>query len=288
MKKISIIGNTGIVGSGISKYLFKKHKIFTFSQNKRLSDYKINLQYPYYLKNKILLNSDYIIFTAGIINEKIGNKQNKKILNNFKKLLKSFNGKLIYVSSSHVYGKKFGLVNEKTKKNPKDSYSKIHITYENLILDNDGIVLRANTVYGLYQNSNLRLKLIPFNFLVSAFLNNTIIINSHINYVRNFISNKSLGFYCDKIISDQKRRKIINAVGKNNLSLLQYAQFIKKFFKKKNKKINIEYNFKKTKMKNFSYKSIYNYNCKDRNDLYIFINSFYKYIKKNEKKFRKS
>ena len=40
-------------------------------------------------------------------------------------------------------------------------------------------------------------------------------------------------------------------------------------------------------MKNYSYKSIYNYNCKDRNDLYIFINSFYKYLKKMKKNLEK-
>ncbi len=282
---ISIIGNTGIVGSGIELYLSKKKlKIFTFSRNKKISDNKIDLLNDNYLNNSILLNSDYIIFCAGIINECLDSKLIKKKKNNFLKFLKKYKGKIIYISSSHVYGNKDKLINEKKKIIIKNVYSKIHIVFENLVLSHNGYIIRANTVYGLYKNNNLRLSLIPYSFIISSYFENKIFIKSKINFKRNFISNLAIGKMCYLIIKQKVKKNLINIVGNNDLTLYQYALLVKQMFKKFNKDITIKKNF--VKKNNFKFRSILKITFDTKNDLKRFVKKYIIFLKNNEKKFK--
>ena len=284
---ISIIGNSGIVGSGIECYLKKKKvNILTLSKNKEFSDIKIDLCNKKYLRNRALLNSDYIIFCAGVINEQLNRKFQHKKNFFFYKFLKKFNGKVIYISSSHVYGNYDGLVTEKTqiKKKVNNIYSKTHIDFENLVLDFGGYVIRANTVYGLYKNNNIRLSLIPYSFIISAYHKNKIEIKSKINLRRNFISNIGIGRLCYLIIKKKIKNNLINIVGNNNLTLYEYALLVKKEFKKLKKNIYIKKNF--TKKNHFKFRSILKNKFDNKKTLRQFINNYIHFIQNNDSKFK--
>jgi UDP-glucose 4-epimerase len=105
--------------------------------------------------------------------------------------------KFIYISTSHVYGKLEGLINERSGMNPLNDYALAHFSAEQMIRRHagqrfEGVVFRPNAVYGipLFEQFFDRWSLIPFSFPIEAVEKQRITLKTPGEQYRNFISHR--------------------------------------------------------------------------------------------------
>jgi dTDP-glucose 4,6-dehydratase len=174
MKKILIIGGTGLIGTEIIKRLHDNFNIVSFSKNippKHLNKFQ-NVKFICGdVLNKSQLEKAFegvelVINLIGQIiqDEKLFEKINIEGNKNIIKLIKKHNVNLtILASSMLVYGEttKDG-IEEKSKKNPKSKYGKIKSQVEDIYLNsiNKVIILRFSNVYGNHQTKGIMSKII--------------------------------------------------------------------------------------------------------------------------------
>lgn len=176
--KILITGALGFFGSELTKDLKKNnHKLILvdslYNQNKKVLK---PLKKIKFLKkdieklnfNNYLKKVDFLIHLANISNTTMKRKDFSKVVNtNLKSLDRIINAciknkvKIIYISTTTVYGKQKKIVNEKLKKKfykPYNLYSKTKLLAEEKLQKSKirGLkfsILRLGTLYGISQNN---------------------------------------------------------------------------------------------------------------------------------------
>ena len=153
MKKILIVGATGLIGSHLYNF-FKKKKYFVIgtSTKKKKNYVKLNLNWPLN-KWPNLENISNIIVCAGITNilqcekkisfsRKINIDGLKKILKKYKKL----NTHVTFLSSTSVFDGKKLFFNIHDKLKPINEYGRQKKICEKIILNNNGLIIRTAKV----------------------------------------------------------------------------------------------------------------------------------------------
>lgn len=193
--KYLIIGGAGYVGTELCEYLLNKKNELVIYDNFTYGDYinnnqnclKIKADVTDYSKFKQVLSQEYdvIIHLACISNDPsydlnplLSKKVNFDSFNFFIENVKHKKTKLIYASSSSVYGlKDHENVTETEELLPMTDYSKYKALCEKAVLDNindsfQAIILRPATVCGY--SKRLRLDLVVNIFAYQAFYYNKI------------------------------------------------------------------------------------------------------------------
>ena len=275
--KITILGGSGLVGSGIKRVLKKNHNVFSFDSsvyNKKKNSFHFQK----------FSSSDLLIFAASVTDEEITKKNVKFIINKYKLMLKNliyfFKKKNLkyfaYISSIHVsnYLQSNFLKKEIEKKTVKYAYC--HLEIEKLIkkmLIKTGIkclILRPSNVYGFTEKKNFNRKnLITYSFPMSLIKTNKITIKSSGYQKRNFCSNFEVGRYIDLWLKKNNKLKIStkDVLGKETLSIVQFAKkcisaynksfknssklIIKKIIKQDNKSFNDKKNLYRYSINNY-------------------------------------
>jgi nucleoside-diphosphate-sugar epimerase len=145
--KIYIAGSTGFIGSS----LLKKLRL----QNREV--FSINRKQIFNLSNMQIADNPYqssiLLYLAESNDRNYVNKQpesfKKEALDRLNNLLRCNFKKIIYASSVSLYSDEND--EPRTEKHPviiNDLYSQIKIESENIIIKNNGIVLRLSNVYG--------------------------------------------------------------------------------------------------------------------------------------------
>ncbi len=226
-KKIIILGSNGFIGRRLSIKLKKKFKIFS-SPSKKTSFKNIK---KILVKNKIqyiinLVNSDYQRI------EMI--KYNKDLL----KIIKNLNIKIIFFSTSLVYGFSKKPANEYSKIKPFNDYTKNKSRIEKLYKNSktNFKIIRLSNVY----DDELNKKGIFKNLINCVKKKNTYIKFNDLEIYRNFIHITDVVNMLEKFILkyDKIEEKIINFGGENLKLRNILSLFNKKFFTKINVKIN--------------------------------------------------
>ena len=168
------------------------------------------------------------------------NYQKKKIIienSNLINICNKYNIKVIFFSSSSIYGSSKILSTENNPPKPFDSYTLNKIKLENLYKkkSNDYKILRLSNVYddklsksGIFKNIKEHLL---FNKKISF---------NNLKVIRNYIHSKDVANQIKQIIIkyDRINHKIIN-ISNENLSILSILKLFEKKYKKKIKyKIN--------------------------------------------------
>ena len=151
--KFLIIGSNGLLGSNIVKILDKK-KINYSTSARNNSDFNLDINNYRLLKNFFLKNKIKIVINCAAkvdINYCEKNYLDTKKINTefvkfLAKLSKTFDFKLVQISTDHVYkGKKFHFNNEKSKVFPINKYAKSKILAEGYLLKlTKYLIIRTN------------------------------------------------------------------------------------------------------------------------------------------------
>ena len=286
-KKILILGANGLIGNGITKYLFSKKVNLIAAVRTKKNKFSKNINFYYYknlediksFKNieKIikLFNPDFVINCAGIT--KHIKKNNNKILNIelpkfIIKIKKKYKFRFIHITTDCVFDGKKGDYKESYITNAKDKYGNSKaIADKFLIKSGKAIILRTSTL-GFEINSKngllewfLSKKKMCYGFKNAYFSGLTSLELAKIIY--KFVLNKQLikrGLYnlSGPKINKFELLNIIKNIYKKNIDILEENQFridrslnsnkfikLTKYKKKSWKKMFLEY--KKFNIKKF-------------------------------------
>lgn len=222
-KKILILGSSGFIGKKISKNLKKYFDIFTSHHNYKRKKWLNNfLLFEKYIKKK------RINFVINLIREK-SFEECKKINQNLIRLAKNQNLKIIYLSTSLIYGNHSGICDENCKLKPYDKYTKLKYLGEKLYLSSkiNYKIVRLSNVYGddfkkIGLIRNIYLALISED--KEFFINNPNIIRNFIHY-RDFLRMLKLTI----MKYDKIEPKIIN-FGNENIKIKKLITIISKIY----------------------------------------------------------
>lgn len=129
--KILITGSSGFLGKEVTRYLQKKHTIkkYDTAEGKNILDRGELFE--------SLKGIDIVIHLAAIVendNPNLWEVNVKGTKNLVEEAVKQKVKKIIYLSSTGVYGCPSGKINEKSKTNPQNNYEKSKLEAENILL----------------------------------------------------------------------------------------------------------------------------------------------------------
>ena len=252
--KIFFLGSNGLIGNAAANLIGKQHEITTAGRGQQYSA-ELDLLNPEEFSSKIFEGHDVLIHCARIINEDFANPEDgyRKASISAKALTeKAYDAGIrtfIYVSSAHVYGNLIGNIDETTPCNPVSDYAISHFITEQIFkrLTEKGdkkakvLILRPCATYGKIPDPEkfLRWSLVPFNLPKQAVDNGQITLSPGSDKVkRNFISAESIGRHIKEFIESKTETgcKIINPLGEDNLSILEFAQMSAQIYEQITKK----------------------------------------------------
>ena len=277
--KIFITGGSGYVGSILANSLSSKFsitvgsqkKIFKVNQIKKMKYKVINYKSAESLKF-FFKDFDAVIHLVGMNKIECEKNKDKSLLfkervttNILKACIHNNIKKLIYLSSSQVY-KNFQnrLVNEKSKIDNENFYSRSHLLAEKLILKRDLVnytIVRASNIFGFIKVDKLgeQKKNLVHKLCEEAFKYKTITLQNP-NTIKNFLPTSILALNIIQILKSNKFDQRIINVGYKSMSLYSLALKIKNRFKTlKDQKIKILKGKNLKSQKNFhKYSSLFN------------------------------
>jgi nucleoside-diphosphate-sugar epimerase len=144
--KVIVTGSSGFIGSHLTKILISLNKE-VIAVSRRKSCYT-NHTFMFY--NKLIgfsNNKNCLVHLAGSnLNTNSEINEDKKVI---QELSRAYKNKMIYISSSAVYGNNsLNKVNELCKTNPLTNYAKNKLICEKEVIRNGGTVLRISNVFG--------------------------------------------------------------------------------------------------------------------------------------------
>lgn len=205
MNNVLIIGADSFIGSSLINYLIKIPEFNVLGTSRKLGSKYFYLDLTNDEKTWPKLDKlDSIVICAGITNieqcqknESLSEAINviglKKIISNYK----SKKTKVIFFSTNHVFNGKKSFVQESDKTEPINIYGIHKALSEQIILENNGVILRLSKVIGpnfkLFEDWILRLKkgkkIIAYNNLHVSFVP----LNSLVNTLSVVIKNECNG-----------------------------------------------------------------------------------------------
>ena len=257
--KILIIGSEGLIGKSIKKILTKKFHVTTIdidNKKKLKNDIKLDLKKTLNFTKFKAENADIAVLFAffksqpkdfSSVNKNFFFNTNKKILNNSLKICKLFKiKKIIYFSSPAIYQKNYKdiKIHENFKKRPKNIYGKFKLYAENKVIDfgKDNNMIAINLRLFNYFDNKGNILIKNFQRQISK---KKVVLNGNGYQKRDFLHVEDIA---RSIIEISKKR--IKSGNYNLCSSIGVTinDILKRYLKKKNFKIKIEYKNKYQKV----------------------------------------
>lgn len=249
MKRVILSGATGYFGSLAKKYFEGRgFKVISAGRGKD-SDIFFDMNNPASLSNVHLHDNVDLFVHAAAINEVdcvndpygaiSGNVSGTKAALEFcvSNEIKDF----YYISTFHVYGTDYGVVNENVPPRPVHDYGLTHLLAEEYVrmytrkgLIN-GVSLRPSNMFDvpISLDSFNRWSLIPFLFCKSAVDDNRIVLNTPGFQQRNFVSVQNIIDVIEMLSRGDLHAEVINIPGVSTLSIRHFAELVKSTMREK-------------------------------------------------------
>lgn len=257
--KILIIGSKGLIGKSIKKILTKKFHVTTIdidNKKKLKNDIKLDLKKTLNFTKFKAENADIAVLFAffksqpkdfSSVNKNFFFNTNKKILDNSLKICKLLKiKKIIYFSSPAIYQKNYKdiKIRENFKKRPKNIYGKFKLYAENKVIDfgKDNNIIAINLRLFNYFDNKGNILIKNFQRQISK---KKVVLNGNGYQKRDFLHVDDIA---SSIIEISKKR--IKSGNYNLCSSIGVTinDIVKRYLKKKNFKIKIEYKNKYKKV----------------------------------------
>ena len=238
MKKILIIGASGLVGSVIAKYASKNYDLYLINNTKNFSlqNFPVsNIDLTKNLPDLIDIINDYkpdfVVNTVAYpnvdfceTNPQMANFLHVETTRNISKVCSNIGSKILYFSTDAVFdGKISRKYNETDVPNPINYYGTTKVNAEKILLENNlNTVLRTTVIYGWHEKSrftNWILDSLNNSQQVTAFTdqyNTPTLVDDIAKITLNIFSKEKTGLY--------------NAVGPSCLSRYDFALKLAKKF----------------------------------------------------------
>ena len=252
---ILITGGSGLLASRLAEKMSHQHQITLVSRKKirPLDDIKVQYIKSY---SDIELNNQDIVIHAASPNSNDCRESSivEEYLSHTKKIMSEASNqkikKVIFTSSTRVYGNIAGNIDEENHCKGIDNYSKMKIRIENLLLSKEHhfmpIIVRISNSFGypIFKDSNCW-HLLAMYISMKAVTCNQIRLNSNGREYKDFVPMNYVVDNIHDILINNNEYNILNissgtttTVGKFALLLIKYAE---KYFRKK-----IRLNFKES------------------------------------------
>lgn len=137
-------------------------------------------------------------------------------------------GRVVYVSSAHVYGTMEGTIDEATPPDPRSDYALLHYASEQILRRSGipGTVLRPSNVYGMPGDLARfgRWALTPYGFPQEAVAQGRIVLKSSGLQMRNFVAAAGVADAASQAVARlQRTLDVANVAGNDTLSMRDFA-----------------------------------------------------------------
>jgi len=230
MMNVLMTGQSGLIGSAIyNKMVRDGHSVLSIGRAK--SDYKMDLSHFEPIDK--VKSCDIFIHCAGVTDEEILKDKSKAIQRGTKETVVLLDwvvslkpDRIVYVSTAHVYGDLNRKIDEETSTTPISLYAILHLFCEQYMktISSRYLILRPLTGFGKVGKNFNRWGLIPFAFPKSLAEDNRIVIKTHGQQCRNFVSTDTIGSILSREIQTDES-KVVNPVGPHTMSVIDYAKY---------------------------------------------------------------
>jgi len=238
MSKILLLGATGLIGSSVYRWLEKEHPITRLGRSAEC-ELKGDLSKPDSIAAVELDDFEVLVHCAGVTDEDFRSRPGDAYIQSsiglnalIKKAIAARIKRFIYISTSHVYGRQVGTINESSPPDPLSDYAIAHFAAEQTLKRNASsfervFVLRPNAVFGgpLFLEKFDRWSLIPYSFPLEAVYTQKIVLRSSGEQNRNFVGTDDIARYVESLIASTEGGsfEVVNAVGKDTMSVYEFG-----------------------------------------------------------------
>lgn len=243
--RIALTGSTGFIGAGVLRHLSVDHEVIRIGRRPEC-DMRVDLADERAVARMDLTGCEVLIHCAGVVDaDFITEPQkawNQAVAGAEALILRALAGgvkRLIYFSTTHVYGVFQGVISEERMPCPLTPYAQAHYATEQLFRKyaRTGVgvyIVRPNAAYGVPVDWDTfdRWELVPFDLPLQAVYNNKIVLKTSGEQKRNFISLEDLVAYVEQMLTDPLADEVflLNAVGSETLRVVDFAKLCARVF----------------------------------------------------------
>ena len=254
---ILITGGSGLLASRLAEKMSQTHQITLATRKKIIPSENIKVQYVKSYSETMLNNQDIIIHAASPNSSDCDDPRivEDYLIDSGKLISKASDHaikKLIFTSSTRVYGNEAGDINEESQCIGIDSYSKMKIAIENLLLSDKNqfksIIVRISNSFGypVFEDSNCW-NLLAMYICIKAMNSDEVTLNSNGREYKDFVPmNYVVANIYDIIVSNNKYN-IFNIASGNTKTVESFALFLIKYienFLQRKVRLNLQKNTK--------------------------------------------
>jgi UDP-glucose 4-epimerase len=228
MVAVAVIGAGGVIGSAIARRLtMDGHRV------RAISRIECDLALPATCAALDLAGCEALVHAGGITEESARTAQAwAHAATGWQVVLdraKAANiGRVVYVSSAHVYGTLEGSIDETTAPDPRGDYALLHYASEQILRRNGlaGAILRAGNVYGMPTKLEnfARWALVPYGFPHEAAHAKRITLKTPGLQMRNFVPASGIAAAAASVLAGKAPAlDVINVAGNDTLSMRDFA-----------------------------------------------------------------
>jgi UDP-glucose 4-epimerase len=248
MKRILLLGASGLIGSRVDLDLKNSYEIIRLTRSRADGELTGDLSRPDTIRALELPELYAVVHCAGVTDEDFRNRPGDAFIQStlgmqavIDKAIAAKANRFVYISTSHVYGRQAGVIDENTRPDPLSDYAIAHYAAEQTLQRNApsfeaAFTLRPNAVFGepVFIDKFDRWSLIPFSFPLEAVYTQKIVLRSSGEQNRNFVSTGDVSRYIAHLLEAEpgERFEVINAVGKETMSVYEFGRRCAEIYEK--------------------------------------------------------
>lgn len=238
--RVAISGSTGLIGGAVFNRLSDRREVVRLGR-RNTCELQVNFALSETVAALDLTGCDAVVHCAGIVDEDFKRDPAAAYAQNTvgiaglaERAVIARVRRLVYFSSTHVYGPLIGRISEQTQVNPLSDYAIAHYAAEQILrrISAKGglevLIVRPNAVFGVPAEMDKfdRWSLIPFSFPLAAVYREKIVLLTSGEQQRNFVSTDDLARLVEQFLDSQDNPssfEIVNSIGPETLSVYEFA-----------------------------------------------------------------